>query len=76
MGKTFWSVDYAVWGSDFLHVKWFDNKDAAFEFASQDYHDRPVAHHFRSAKSIKEAEEAVKEKCIDTKIVYFWNLIT
>lgn len=45
--KTLYSVDYKTWGSDITRTRWFDNKDAATEFANQDYHDDPVAHNFK-----------------------------
>ena len=36
MAKTFWSVTYRTWGSDFTRTAWFDSKAAADEFAAHD----------------------------------------
>ena len=59
MKKTFYSVTYAVWGSDFCREAWFDSKAAADAFAAHDFRDDPVAHHYRKAGSIRTAEERV-----------------
>lgn len=61
MTKTFWSVTYRTWGSDFTSTAWFDSKDAADEFAAHDFRDDPVRHTYRSASSIREAEQLVAE---------------
>ncbi len=42
--KTYYSVDYSVWGSDSTKTAWFDNKEEAEAFASHDYRDEPVMH--------------------------------
>ena len=59
MAKTFYSVTYAVWGSDFCREAWFDSKAAADDFAAYDFRDAPVAHSYRKADSIRAAEERV-----------------
>lgn len=59
MKKTFYSVTYAVWGSDFRRAAWFDNKAAADDFAAHDFRDAPVAHTYRKADSIRAAEDRV-----------------
>ena len=59
MKKTFYSVTYAVWGSDFRREAWFDNKAAADDFAAHDFRDAPVAHTYRKANSIRAAEDRV-----------------
>ena len=59
MTKTFYSVTYAVWGSDFCRTAWFDSKAAADDFAAHDYRDDPVAHTYRKADSIRAAEDRV-----------------
>lgn len=61
MTKTFYSVTYAVWGSDFLRAAWFDSKGAADDFAAHDYRDDPVAHTYRKADSIRAAEDRVAD---------------
>ncbi len=61
MTKTFWSVKYSVLGAYFTQTAWFDSKAAADEFAAHDYRDDPVRHTFRSASSIREAEQLVDE---------------
>lgn len=59
MTKTFYSVTFAVWGSDFCHTAWFDSKAAADDFAAHDFRDDPVAHTYRKADSIRAAEDRV-----------------
>lgn len=59
MKKTFYSVTYAVWESDFCREAWFDNKSAAEDFAAHDFRDAPVAHTYSKADSIRAAEERV-----------------
>lgn len=59
MEKTFYSVTYAVWGSDFCRAAWFDSKAAAKAFAAHDFRDAPVAHTYRKADSIRAAEDRV-----------------
>ena len=41
--KTYYSVDYSVWGADSVKTAWFDNKEEAEHFAAHDYRDNPVA---------------------------------
>lgn len=67
MTKTFWSVKYSVWGSSIPHEEWFDNKEAADEFAAHDYRDNPVAHRFSNPEKIAAAEFAVKNGCWPNK---------
>ena len=62
MSKTFWSVTYSVWGRDCTSERWFDSKEAAYEFAAQDYHDTPVRHTYKNEKKIREIEEIVKHQ--------------
>lgn len=57
--KTFYSVDYKMWGNPFLHTAWFDSKEEAKEFSSKDFRDDPVAHRFTNPKSIAEHQELV-----------------
>lgn len=64
MAKTFYSVTYAVWGSSFCREAWFDNKDAAADFAAHDFRDAPVAHTYRKADSIRTAEERVASTAV------------
>lgn len=59
MAKTFYSVTFAVWGSDFCRAAWFDSKAAADDFAAHDFRDSPVAHTYRKADSIRAAENRV-----------------
>lgn len=59
MAKTFYSVTFAVWGSDFCRAAWFDGKAAADSFAAHDYRDSPVRHTYRNADSIRAAEDRV-----------------
>lgn len=59
MAKTFYSVTFAVWGSDFCRSAWFDSKAAADDFAPHDFRDAPVAHTYRKAGSIRAAENRV-----------------
>lgn len=59
MTKTFYSVTFAVWGSDFCRAAWFDSKTAADVFAAHDFRDAPVAHTYRKADSIRAAEDRV-----------------
>lgn len=59
MKKTFYSVTYAVWGSDFCREAWFDSKTAADDFAAYDFRDTPVAHTYRKADSVRAAEDRV-----------------
>lgn len=59
MIKTFYSVTFAVWGSDFCRAAWFDSKAAADAFAAHDFRDSPVAHTYRKADSIRAAEDRV-----------------
>ena len=42
MHKTFYSVVYAVWGSDFCREAWFDDYAKAKAFAEEDYRDDVV----------------------------------
>ena len=59
MAKTFYSMTFAVWGSDFFWTAWFDSKTAADAFAAHDFRDAPVAHTYRKADSIRAAEDRV-----------------
>ena len=73
MRKTFYSVVYAVWGSDFRRHAWFDDyaKAKAFAeedytdnakakaFAEEDYTDNVVQHSYTNKDSIKKAKERV-----------------
>lgn len=61
MAKTFYSVTFAVWGSDFCRTAWFDDRAAADAFASQDYRDDPVIHTYRKSDSIRAAEARVAD---------------
>ena len=42
MHKTFYSVVYAVWGSDFCREAWVDDYAKAKAFAEEDYRDDVV----------------------------------
>lgn len=59
MAKTFYSVTFAVWGSDFCRSAWFDDKAAADDFAAHDFRDAPAAHTYSKAGSIRAAENRV-----------------
>lgn len=63
--KTFYSVTYAVWGSDFRREAWFDSKDAADAFSAHDYRDDPVAHTYSKADSIRAAEDRVAATALE-----------
>lgn len=56
MKKVFYSVEYVVIGRGTSRA-WFDNLEAAQEFAKRDYTGKPVKHTYTSAKNIREAEE-------------------
>ena len=58
--KTFWSVKFAVWGSDRLHERWFESKEKAKSFANKDYCDNPVRHTFTNPQKISEIEEVIE----------------
>lgn len=60
--KTFYTVTYAVLGSDHLGEKLFDNVEDAKDFASHDFRGEPVAHTYRRADSIYEAEKRLAEQ--------------
>lgn len=59
MAKTFYSVTFAVWGSDFCRAAWFYDKAAADDFAAHDFRDAPAAHTYSKAGSIRAAENRV-----------------
>lgn len=59
MRKTFYSVVYAVWGSDFRRHAWFDDYAKAKAFAEEDYTDNVVQHSYTKKDSIKKAKERV-----------------
>lgn len=59
MRKTFYSVVYAVWGSDFRRYAWFDDYAKAKAFAEEDYTDNVVQHSYTKKDSIKKAKERV-----------------
>lgn len=62
MAKTFYSVNYAIWGRSGISTKWFDNRDQAYAFADHDYRDKPVAHTYRNAASIANIEGIIAEQ--------------
>ena len=44
-------------------TKWFDDKEKAENFHElTEYSDKPVAHVYKSEKSIKEAEEYIRQQ--------------
>lgn len=57
--KTFWSVVYNGIGFDRPATAWFDNKEDAVKFASEDYRDNPVKHTVSKPDTIAEYEERV-----------------
>lgn len=59
MSKTFYSVIYAVWGADNKKIAWFDDKQAANNFANHDYRDAPVMHNVKNPETIKKYDELV-----------------
>ena len=59
MTKTFWSVQYSVWGADRPRTAWFDNADKAKDFASRDYRDNPVRHTYKKPEKIRQAQDLV-----------------
>lgn len=63
MKKTFWSVQYGVWGADRPGKKWFASKPEALEFyENTDYVDKPVAHTYSRPEKIAEIEEMISEQ--------------
>lgn len=62
MRKTFYSVEFAVWGADRTSTMWFDNLAAAKEFAAHDYRDNPVAHTYSRPEKIAEIESIINEQ--------------
>lgn len=67
MTKTFWSVEYSIWGSDSTSNAWFDNFEDAKEFSSHDYRDDPIRHTYRTEASIEDAERRVRETKEDSE---------
>ena len=60
MKKIFYSVDYKIQGSDKTYRMWFNKLKEAKEFSEVDYcRGNPVAHKYRSAKSISLIEEII-----------------
>lgn len=57
--KTFWSVDYSVWGNNGVSTAWFDSKTEAEEFAKKDYRDLPIRHTVSRADTISKYDELV-----------------
>jgi hypothetical protein len=57
--KTYYSVDYSVWGSNIKHTAWFDNKEEAYKFAAGDYRDNPVTHRVSRPEKIAQYDELV-----------------
>lgn len=53
MGKTFYTVEYAVFGADKTSIAYFDDRAKAYAFYnSGDYLDKPVAHHLKREDKI------------------------
>jgi len=59
MRKTYYSVQYGIWGANKPGIAWFDSKEEADRFASHDYRDDPVRHTYSREDSIRDAEELV-----------------
>ena len=59
MRKTYYSVQYGIWGANKPGTAWFDNKEEADRFAAHDYRDDPVRHTYSREDSIRDAEELV-----------------
>lgn len=60
MKKTFYSVNYAVWGADNLRTIWFDDLTDAKRFANHDYRDGVVTHTYSNPGKIADAERLVR----------------
>lgn len=60
--KTFYSVEYAVWGLGHNRVKWFDDLQEAQAFASQDYTEKVNVHNFKNPEKIDEIEEIMLQQ--------------
>lgn len=62
MKKTFYSVEFAVWGADSTSTMWFDNLEEAKKFANHNYRDNPVRHTYSNPEKIAEIESIISEQ--------------
>ena len=59
MTKTFYTVDYAMWGCDGVSRAYFDNKADAEKFSERDYADKPVRRTLTNPEKIRQYEHNV-----------------
>lgn len=57
--RTYYSVVYRSWGADRENTAWFDDKETAEGFASQDYRDDVKTHRVSKAETIAKYDELV-----------------